>query len=65
MHKLVIVTSYTGCPKSSAPFEMAINSLKIEFNPAYSWELAQHIITFCYWYFAKIFEQYQCLIFKW
>ena len=30
--------SYTGCPKSSAPFEMAINSLKIEFNPAYSWE---------------------------
>ena len=32
----------------TAPFEMAINSLKIEFNPAYSWELAQHIITFCY-----------------
>ena len=24
----------TGCPKSSAPSEMAINSLKIEFNPA-------------------------------
>ena len=39
---------YTGCPKSSAPFETAINSLKIELNPAYSWELARHIMTFCY-----------------
>ena len=31
---------------SSAPFEMAINSLKIEFNPAYSWFLNNINVSF-------------------
>ena len=62
---LLYIFSSTGCPISSAPFEMALNSLEIEFNPAYSWKLAQHIITFCYWFFAKISKKNQCLNFKW
>ena len=36
----------------------------MKFNPVYSWELAQHIMTFCYWLRVQIFKQYVHLFFK-